>query len=154
MLRALLRLPPVYRLAAFIAARRVLVRGWSMYPTLAPGERVLFDTLAYRLERPQRGDVVLATHPGDPTTKLVKRVTAVPSDRVTVRGDDWRVEGAPDRTGSASEGSDAAEARTWTLGPGAATSEVGAGWSTGRRLACARSGDGRLGRTRRATSNT
>jgi len=117
MLRALLRLPPVYRLAAFIAARRVLVRGWSMYPTLAPGERVLFDTLAYRLERPQRGDVVLATHPGDPTTKLVKRVTAVPSDRVTVRGDDWRVEGAPDRTGSASEGSDAAEARTWTLGP-------------------------------------
>ena len=108
MLRALLRLPFLYPLMAFLLARRVVVQGWSMYPTLAPGERVLFDTLAYRLERPQRGDVVLARHPTRPSTKLLKRVVAVPGDRVTVQGHDCRVEEAPDPNVSSSGDADAA----------------------------------------------
>jgi len=87
-----------------------------MYPTLAPGERVLFDTLAYRGERPRRGDVVLAKHPRRPSMKLVKRVAAVPGDRVTAQGDDWRVEEAPSRGVPASEGAAAAGAQVWTLG--------------------------------------
>jgi signal peptidase I len=106
----------LYPLIAFFFARRVVVQGWSMYPTLAPGERVLFDALAYRLGRPRRGDVVLAKHPQRPSTKLVKRVAAVPGDRVTVQGDDWRVEEAPSQAGPPSEGAAAAGAQVWTLG--------------------------------------
>ena len=87
-----------------------------MYPTLAPGERVLFDTLAYRVERPRRGDVVLAKHPERPSTKLVKRVAAVPSDRVVTQGDDWRVEEAPGQGIRPPEGAPAAGAQVWTLG--------------------------------------
>jgi signal peptidase I len=117
MLRALLRIPFLYPLVAFLLARRVVVEGWSMYPTLAPGERVLFDALAYRLERPSRGDVVLARHPTRPSTKLLKRVVAVPGDRVTVQGDDCRVEEAPERNVSASGDADAA-AHVLTLGEG------------------------------------
>ncbi len=109
--RSLLRLPLVYPLIAFLSARRVVVRGWSMYPTLAPGERVLFDALAYRLERPRRGDVVLAKHPERPSMKLVKRVAGVPGDVVTTEGDDWRVEEAPSQP--VAEG---AEAKVKTLG--------------------------------------
>jgi signal peptidase I len=117
MLRALLRIPFLYPLMAFLLARRVVVQGWSMYPTLAPGERVLFDTLAYRLERPGRGDVVLARHPTRPSTKLVKRVAAVWGDRVTVEGDDCRVEEVPDPdVPSCSRATGAAAARVWTLG--------------------------------------
>jgi signal peptidase I len=115
MLRALLRIPFLYPLVAFLLARRAVVEGWSMYPTLAPGERVLFDALAYRLERPSRGDVVLARHPTRPSTKLLKRVVAVPGDRITVQGDDCRVEEAPDRNVSSSGDADAA-AQVLTLG--------------------------------------
>jgi signal peptidase I len=101
--RSILRLPLVYQVLAFLRARRVIVQGWSMYPTLAPGERVLFDTLAYRVERPRRGDVVLARHPERPSMKLVKRLVAIPGDRVTTQGDDWHVEEAASQAASPSE---------------------------------------------------
>jgi len=114
--RSILRPPLLYPLIAFLLARRVVVQGWSMYPTLAPGERVLFDTLAYRVERPRRGDVVLAKHPERPSTKLVKRVAAVPGDRVTAQGDDWRVEEAPGQAVPPSEGAADAKAQVWALG--------------------------------------
>lgn len=116
MLRVVLRLPFLYPLVAFLLARRVVVQGWSMYPTLAPGERVLFDALAYRLERPRRGDVVLARHPARPSTKLLKRVAAVQGDRVTVEGDNWRLEEGPGPDGPSPEGEGAAAARVMTLG--------------------------------------
>jgi signal peptidase I len=115
-LQSILRLPFLYPVIAFLRARRVLVNGWSMHPTLAPGERVLFDTLAYRLGRPQRGDVILARHPTRRSMKLVKRVAAVPGDRVRVEGDDWRVEEAPDNDVPSSGGAGAAAAQVLTLG--------------------------------------
>lgn len=79
-----MRLPVVYHLLALLLARRVVVNGWSMYPTLAPGEYVLFDSLAYRLGSPHRGDIVLASHPTRPRHRIVKRVVAVPGDRVAI----------------------------------------------------------------------
>jgi signal peptidase I len=86
-----------------------------MYPTLAPGERVLFDRLAYRQERPRRGDVVLARHPTRRSLKLVKRVAAVPGDRITVQGDEMRVEeAAGQHVPCAAEG--AAAGQVWVLG--------------------------------------
>lgn len=92
-LRVLLRLPGVYPLLAFLLARRAVITGWSMYPTLAPGEYVLFDRLAYRLAPPRRGDVVLASHPARTGLRVVKRVAALPGDRVTVEGDRCWVNG-------------------------------------------------------------
>ena len=53
----------------------------SMYPTLAPGEYVLCDRFAYRRRPPRRGEVVLARGQGGGLT-MVKRVVAVPGDRV------------------------------------------------------------------------
>ncbi|MCH7998483.1 MAG: signal peptidase I, partial [Chloroflexi bacterium] len=81
-LRTLLRLPGVYSLLAFLLGRRVVIRGWSMHPTLSPEERVLFDRLAYRQGEPGRGDVVLASHPKRPRLRIVKRVVGLPGDRV------------------------------------------------------------------------
>src|SRR3990172_7594884 len=94
-LRVLLRLPGVYHLAAFLTGRRVAVRGWSMYPSLAPGERVLFDRLAYVSARPRRGDIVLAVHPGRPHIRMIKRVAAVPGDTVATDGVRCWVNGEP-----------------------------------------------------------
>ncbi|MBI1884789.1 MAG: signal peptidase I [Chloroflexi bacterium] len=85
----------VYPLAAFLLAKRVVIRGWSMHPTLSPGEYVLFDALAPRLGAPCRGDVVLAVHPAGDGRSIVKRVVAVPGDRVAVSGEECWVNGSP-----------------------------------------------------------
>ncbi len=113
-LRTLLRLPGVYPLLAFLSARRVVVRGRSMYPTLSPEERVLFDRLAYRRDEPRRGDIVLASHPKRPRLRIVKRVVGLPGDRVAVDGGRCWVNGTP--YGEATDADAPASARTWTLG--------------------------------------
>ena len=92
-LRLLDSIPGLHPLLAFLTARRVVVRGWSMYPTLAPGEHVLFDRLAYRLGRPSRGDIVLASHPARPGRRMVKRLAALPGDAVAISGDRCWVNG-------------------------------------------------------------
>lgn len=70
----------------------------SMSPALNPGDRIWVDRLAYGLRWPLSGDVLLprATpepgevllfrYPREPATAMVKRVIAVPGDRVSVRG--------------------------------------------------------------------
>jgi len=89
--RTLLRLPGLRPLLAFVTARRVVVRGRSMEPALLPGERVLFDRLAYREAPPRRGDVVLAQHPERPGLRIVKRVVGVPGDTVELDGGSRRL---------------------------------------------------------------
>ena len=62
----------------------VEVRGRSMDPTLAAGDRLL----VVRLRRaPLSGEIVLAPDPRDPTRELVKRVQAVDATGVRLRGD-------------------------------------------------------------------
>ena len=74
-------------LRAFLRARRVVVRGWSMAPILLPGDYLLVDTMAYRSSAPQRGDVVLVRDPYTPHRLLVKRVVALPGETVTEDAD-------------------------------------------------------------------
>lgn len=111
MLRALLRLPGLYPLLAFLLARRVHVRGWSMYPALAPGEHVLFDRLAYRLERPRRGDVVLSSHPARARGRIVKRIVGLPGERIVYRDGRLWVNGEP-----VSEAVEETTSGEWALG--------------------------------------
>ncbi len=66
--------PGAYPLLACLTARRIVVRGESMWPTLSPGERVIFDRLAYVLRAPKAGDIVLARHPSRPGVRFIKRV--------------------------------------------------------------------------------
>ncbi len=77
----------LFPLAAFLVGRRVIVRGESMLPALRPGDRVLFDRLAYLIERPRRGDVVLARHPARPGVLMVKRVAEGGPDGYLLLGD-------------------------------------------------------------------
>ena len=74
LIRYLVRLPVLYQLIAFVTAKRVVVRGRSMLPALSAGERVLFDLLAYVLEGPEVGDIVLARHPARAGVRMIKRV--------------------------------------------------------------------------------
>jgi signal peptidase I len=84
LLRFASRVPGVYATLAFFAARRITARGRSMEPALLPGERLLFDRLAYVRNRPRAGDVVLVAHPLRPELRMVKRLAGAPG--ITIGG--------------------------------------------------------------------
>src|SRR5580765_3311532 len=77
----------------------------SMKPTIQEGDRVVVNKLAYDLKvpfttievfkwsDPQRGDIVVLFSPVD-GTRLVKRVIAVPGDRVAMLNNQLYVNGA------------------------------------------------------------
>jgi signal peptidase I len=60
------------------------VTGPSMLPHVQPGEVVLIDTLAYRLGPIKRGDIVALDHDEATAQTFLKRVVALPGDRVRI----------------------------------------------------------------------
>jgi signal peptidase I len=61
-------------------SERVAVKGHSMEPTLADGDWLLVDPLAYSARLPRPGELVVVADPRLPSRTLVKRVTYVDSD--------------------------------------------------------------------------
>lgn len=61
------------------------VDGRSMEPTLHDQDRLIINKLAYHVDSPQVGDVVMLLHPNNPGQSLVKRVVASPGDSVAFR---------------------------------------------------------------------
>jgi signal peptidase I len=74
-------------LAALIAAfflRMPQVSGLSMAPHILSGDFVVINTFAYRFGAPARGNIVAFHHDGDSHEIFIKRVIAVPGDRVRI----------------------------------------------------------------------
>lgn len=93
LLRSLLELP-VILLISFVlvfgfvrpvVASPFYIGSESMVPTLNVWDRLLINKLAYDLEEPERGDIVLFRDPEGGKEPLIKRVVGVPGDRVSVR---------------------------------------------------------------------
>jgi signal peptidase I len=74
-------------LAAIVVFRWVLIpvrgAGISMTPTIADGELVLVNRLAYRLRSPRRADIVAVRLAGR-SIVYVKRVIALPGERLRI----------------------------------------------------------------------
>jgi len=64
----------------------VKVEGTSMMPTLDDQERIFINKFVYRLHfgKIDRGDTVVFWFPHDPSKSYIKRVIAVPGDRIEV----------------------------------------------------------------------
>lgn len=56
----------------------------SMVPTLKIWDRVLINKLAYDLDEPERGDIVLFESPAGGEGPLIKRVVGLPGDTIEV----------------------------------------------------------------------
>ena len=67
----------------------VRVEGTSMLPRLHDQDRIFINKFVYHFEDISRGDVVVFYYPRDPSKSYIKRVIAVPGDRLEV--DEGRV---------------------------------------------------------------
>ncbi len=62
-----------------------VVDGRSMEPTLKTGERLLVNKFTYRLNEPQPGEVIVFRYPRQPDRDFIKRVMAVPGDKIEIK---------------------------------------------------------------------
>jgi len=60
------------------------VSGLSMEPHVMSGEYVLINTVAYRIGRPARGDIVAFRHERSAPSVYLKRVVGLPGDKVSI----------------------------------------------------------------------
>ena len=68
----------------------VRVEGTSMLPRLEDSDRLFINKFVYRISAIERGDVVVFHYPRDPEKSYIKRVIAVPGDRLRIdRGVVW-----------------------------------------------------------------
>jgi signal peptidase I len=70
---------------ALVVFRTATIAGQAMAPTLRDRDRVLVDTLAYREQPPQRGDIVMLLYPPNPSRLFIKRVIGQPGERLEIR---------------------------------------------------------------------
>lgn len=62
----------------------VRVEGTSMLPRLEDSDRLFINKFVYHLSAIQRGDVVVFRYPRDPEKSYIKRVIALPGDRIRI----------------------------------------------------------------------
>lgn len=67
-------------------AQPFIVSGESMDPTFATGQYLIVDQITYRLNEPQRGDVVIFRLPQEPSRFLIKRLIALPGETIKIDG--------------------------------------------------------------------
>src|SRR6185437_7386765 len=62
----------------------VRVEGTSMLPRLEDRDRLFINKFVYHFEGVHRGDVVVFHYPRDPEKSYIKRVIALPGDRLRI----------------------------------------------------------------------
>jgi signal peptidase I len=73
----------------------VRVEGTSMLPRLEDSDRLFINKFVYHISAIERGDVVVFHYPRDPEKSYIKRVIALPGDRIWIaQGEVW-VNGKP-----------------------------------------------------------
>jgi signal peptidase I len=60
------------------------VKGLSMFPTYHDKEYILVDKWTYRTSVPKRGDILLFKAPPDPSEYFIKRIIALPGERIVI----------------------------------------------------------------------
>lgn len=80
----------VLAIALYVVIQFILqtvhVIGSSMYPTLSDQDYLIATKIDYRLHPPERGDIIIMRDPMEAGKDFIKRVIAVPGDRLLIRG--------------------------------------------------------------------
>ena len=67
------------------AVQAVHVEGLSMYATLDDNDYLIANKIDYRLHAPQRGDIIILRPPSDNSKDFIKRVIALPGEKLLIR---------------------------------------------------------------------
>src|SRR5260370_19117441 len=67
------------------AVQAVHVEGLSMFATLDDNDYLIANKIDYRLHAPQRGDIVILRPPTNTSTDFIKRIIALPGERLLIR---------------------------------------------------------------------
>jgi signal peptidase I len=67
------------------AVQAVHVEGLSMWATLDDQDYLIANKIDYRIHNPQRGDIVILRPPTDNSRDFIKRVIALPGERLLIR---------------------------------------------------------------------
>lgn len=69
-------------------AQPFIVSGSSMVPTFDNADYLIVDELSYRIDNPERFDVVIFKYPKDLNKFFIKRIIGLPGETVVIRGND------------------------------------------------------------------
>ncbi len=61
------------------------VNGTSMYPNFTDNEYILTNIIVLNFEQPKKGEVIVFKAPPDPEKDFIKRVIAIPADKIYVK---------------------------------------------------------------------
>lgn len=67
------------------AVQAVHVEGLSMFATLDDNDYLIANKIDYRLHAPQRGDIIILRPPTDNSKDFIKRVIAMPGEKLLIR---------------------------------------------------------------------
>jgi len=62
-----------------------VVEGESMEPTFQSKDYLITEKISYRLRTPKRGEIIIFNPPDKPSENYIKRIIAVPGDKVAVK---------------------------------------------------------------------
>ena len=68
------------------AVQAVHVEGLSMFATLDDNDYLIANKIDYRLHAPQRGDIIILRPPTDNSRDFIKRIIALPGERLLISG--------------------------------------------------------------------
>lgn len=61
-----------------------IVNGESMYPTFHSRDYIIVDQVSYKIDKPQRGDVVIFKYPLDTNKDFIKRIIGLPNETIRI----------------------------------------------------------------------
>src|SRR4030043_2387602 len=61
------------------------VKGASMEPSFHDHEYLIINEITYRINEPQRGDIIVFRYPKDPSQYYIKRVIGLPSEKIKIK---------------------------------------------------------------------
>lgn len=67
-------------------AQPFVVSGASMEETFQNSDYLIVDQLTYRLNEPERGDVIVFKYPNDHSKYFIKRIIGLPNETVAIEG--------------------------------------------------------------------